>query len=88
MGKEPSASEVLVARELAYYERIKAYLLTEGHARKWILIKGDEVMGLWPSYDEARAALRERFPGQVLLLKQIVEKESVLKCGYNKLCRS
>jgi hypothetical protein len=75
-----------LATEWAHYQRIKERLLAEGHEWKWVLIKGEEVVGVYGSVAEANAALLERFPGQLLLLKNIIPNETPYKCGYNRLC--
>lgn len=64
------------AAEWNHYRRIVCRLLTEGHAGRWIVIKGDAIIGFWDTLAEAEAA------GEVIkpvMLKRVLEWEPVIQ---------
>ena len=64
--------------ELATYERLKPELLTDpDKVGKYVLIKGDQVLGIYPTRDEALSIGEERFLFEAFMVKQIVEVEPV-----------
>ena len=64
----------LFRQELEAFERHKAELLAQAHG-KWVLIKGDRIVGIFE--DRLSAARRgyAEFPAQDFLTKRIVEVE-------------
>src|SRR5262245_9641521 len=48
-------------REIATYRRELSRLLAEGHAHRYALIKGDQVVSIWDTFRDAHQAGRERF---------------------------
>ena len=77
-----------IAQEWNFYRRIIGRLLAEGHEGKWLLIKHEEVVGIWETEGEANAVRVGRFPMQPVLMKQILSREPTLRSGYNRLCRN
>jgi hypothetical protein len=71
-----------------FYRRIVGRLLAEGHEGKWLLIKNEEIVGLWDKEAEADTVRRERFLMQPVLMKQVLAREPILRVGYNRLRRS
>jgi hypothetical protein len=61
-------------REIATYEREKKRLLGEALG-KFALIKGDDVIGIYESQNDAIDEGWRRFPGEATLTKRIVEVE-------------
>jgi hypothetical protein len=77
-----------IAREWNYYRREVGRLLTEGNEGRWILIKGEEIIGICDTEEEANRFRLERFFMQPVLMKQIHEWEPVLRGGgYNRQWR-
>lgn len=76
------------ACEWNFYRRIVGQLLAEGREGKWLLIKGEEIVGIWNTEAEADVVRAQRFLTQPVLMKQILVREPILRNGYNKLCRS
>jgi hypothetical protein len=68
-----------IAREWNVYRREVGRLLAEGHEGKWVLIKGEEIIGIWDSRDEARAVALERYLMQPVLIHQVLTREPVLR---------
>ncbi len=62
--------------ELAFYEEQKAGLL-KSHPEQWALIKGRELVGVFPAREEAYAEGVKRFGREPFLIKHIVEKDPV-----------
>lgn len=74
--------------EWDFYRRTVGRLLAEGHEGKWLLIKGEAIVGIWATETEANGTRLERFPFQAVLMKQILAREPVFRLGYNRLCQS
>lgn len=70
-----------LAREWNYYRRQVGRLLAEGHESRWVLIKGEDIVGIWDTEEESSRASLQRFPMQDVLLQQIREREPILRCG-------
>ncbi len=66
----------VLTRELATYEREKVRLLVEAPG-KFALIKGDDVIGTYGTQIGAIHAGRRRYGGVLLLVKQIVDVDSI-----------
>jgi hypothetical protein len=77
-----------IATEWGFYRRIVGRLLTEGHEGKWLLIKGEQLVGIWDTMAEADVVRLERFAMQPVLMKQVLAREPVLRIGHNRLCPS
>src|SRR6516162_4744338 len=60
---EDTSSGGRIAIEWNYYRREVGRLLAEGHEGKWVLIKGQEVVGIWDTEAEGGAG-----PGDRLVL--------------------
>ena len=66
----------VLTRELATYEREKMRLLVEAPG-KFVLIKGDDVIGTYDTQIGAIHVGRRRYGGILLLVKQIVDADPV-----------
>jgi hypothetical protein len=66
----------LLANELATYERHKSELV-KTHEGKFVLIHGDEISGIWDTYQDALSAGYKQFGMQPFFVKQILEIERV-----------
>jgi hypothetical protein len=66
-----------LSTEVNCYRRVVGRLLFERHDNRWVLIKGEEVIGLWDAREEALAAATERALQQPFLVRQILEWELV-----------
>jgi len=70
-----------IATEWNFYREQVGRLLTEGHAGKWVLIKGEAIIGIWDAEEGADQVRLQRFSMQHVLLKQICVREPVLRGG-------
>jgi hypothetical protein len=78
-----------IATEWNFYRREVARLLAEGNEGKWVLIKNEEVIGLWATQEEADRVRLQRFLMQPVLMKQVLTREPVLRGGgYGRPWRS
>jgi hypothetical protein len=50
-----------IRTEIATYRRELPRLLAEGHEGRFVLIKGDQVFGVWDTFDDATQAGHDRF---------------------------
>jgi hypothetical protein len=63
--------------------------LGDGQEGKFILIKGDSILGIFESWDAAREEGLKRFFLQPFLVQQVRADEPVLRIrGYSLPCRS
>ena len=65
-----------LATELATYERHKEELVNASQG-KYVLIHGDEIAGMWDTYQDALGAGYKQFGLQPFLVKQILGIERV-----------
>lgn len=72
----PPGSLFYTEREI--YRREVARLIAEGHEGKWLLIKGEEIIGLFDTKEQALEVRAERFFGQPVMVQQILTREPVL----------
>jgi hypothetical protein len=68
------------------YRREVARLLAEGHEGRWVLLKGEEIIGIWDTHNEALSQGNRRYLHQAFLIHQIQTRERVIR-GPLRLCR-
>ncbi len=70
--------------EWDFYRREAGRLLAEGHEGRWVLIKGEEIIGIFDTCDAARDEAYRRFliPRQPYLMHQIQTRERVLRVSW------
>jgi hypothetical protein len=70
------------------YRREVGRLLAEGQEGKFALIKDEVVIGLYDTWDAARAAGLQRYLLSPFLVHQVQSREPILRLrGYNLPCR-
>jgi len=69
------------------YRREAGRLLAEGQEGRHVLIKGENIIGLWDTHDEALAAGYQHFPGQAFLVHQIQQRERLIRNLETWRCR-
>ena len=67
------------SQEWNFYRREVGRLLAEGQEGMWLLIKGEEIIGIWETQEEALQAAREKYPEQHVLIHQILTCEPVIR---------
>jgi hypothetical protein len=78
---EPASSTSLhpgllkIKREIKTYRRELPRLLAEGQEGRVALIKGDEVVSIWDTFDDAYQAGRERFGLDVFIAQPIDSRD-------------
>jgi hypothetical protein len=72
----PAGSSFYTERE--FYRREVGRLLAEGHEGKWVLIQGEELVGVFDMEDQALNVRAEHFAGQMVLVQQVLAREPVL----------
>lgn len=68
-----------LATEANFYRREVGRLLAEGHEGRWILIKGEAIIGIWDKREEAFAEADQRHLLQPVLVRQILEWVPLLR---------
>jgi hypothetical protein len=76
-----------VYREWNTFRREVGRLLREGHAGKFVLIKGKEIVGIWNTRQEASAIGYQRFLLSGFIVQQIREREPLLRWPLRCLSR-
>jgi hypothetical protein len=67
------------ALEWNFYRREVGRLLAQGHEGRFILIKGEEVIGIWDTQEEAKAVALQKYLMQPCLIHQIRSREPVVR---------
>src|SRR5579859_162953 len=75
-----------IATEWNSYRRQVGRLLAGGNQGKWVLITGEQIIGIWDTFEEAKQA--EASVAPPVMLKQILEREPLIKIGYSRVCPS
>ena len=68
-----------IAQEWNYYRREVGRLLAEGHEGDWVLIKGEVIVGIWKTMEEADRVHLERYFMQNVLMKQVLTRDPVIR---------
>ena len=84
----PSRPGDALADEWETYRREVARLLAEGNEGRYVLIKGQQIIGIWDTQEDASMTGHKLFLLQSFLIHQIQERERILRIGYNRLCLS
>ena len=66
-------------REWDFYRREVGRLLAEGHEERFVLIKGEDIIGIWDTREEARAVALQKYLMQPCLIHQVRSREPVLR---------
>ncbi len=75
---DPKADSPLF-REWNFYRREVGRLLAEGHEGRFVLIKGEAIIGIWDTRDEAKAVAIRDYLMQPCLIHQIRTREPLLR---------
>lgn len=75
------------AREWEVFRNEIGRLITEGHEGEYVLISGDDVVGFWPTFEEARSQGILHGDDDPFVF-QIATEIPMLRSGYSKLCPS
>lgn len=73
------------AADSPIYEEVKTFrrelprLLAEGHEGKWVLIKGDKIVGLFESLDEGYCRGRKLYLLQPFIVQPVSEQQPLLR---------
>jgi hypothetical protein len=74
-----SAPGSAIAVEWEFYRREAGRLLSEGNEGRFVLIKGEAVIGLFESWEAAYQAGLERYSLQPFLIHQVRSQEPVIR---------
>jgi hypothetical protein len=69
----------VLAVEWNTYRREVGRLLAEGHENRWVLIKGEIIIGIWDRREDAFAAATERYRTEPALVRQVLVSEPLLR---------
>jgi hypothetical protein len=76
--------------EWEFYRREVGRLLAEGHEGRWVLIKGEEIIGIYESRDAAMEEAHKRYPHPrpPILVHQIQTRERLYRVSWMWLAES
>jgi hypothetical protein len=75
----PARPESALAAEWETYRREVGRLLAEGQEGKFALIKGDQIVGIYETWDAARQAGLQKYLSQPHMVRPILSREPVLR---------
>jgi hypothetical protein len=79
----PKAQDLLAA-ELDTYHRELGRLLAEGHAGRWVVVKGNEVVSTWDTFDDAIQVGYDRFGQTPFLVQQVLAQQPVAQQPWQR----
>jgi hypothetical protein len=71
-----------IDQEWNFYRSQAGRLLAEGHEGHWVLIKGEEIVGIWDTQEEAEAVALKKFLMQPCLIHQVRRREPLIKMPW------
>lgn len=74
----PSRPDSPLATEWEAFRHELPRLLAEGHEGRYVLIKGDRIIGLWDDQREAVAEGRRLFPQQHIAVQLVAEWQPLI----------
>jgi hypothetical protein len=75
-----------IETEWNFFRKEWPRLLADGHEGRWVLIKGEEILGLFDSRDEAVTAGYDRLGVVPLLAQQILRSYRTIRAGNYWRC--
>jgi hypothetical protein len=66
-------------QEWNFYRREVGRLLAEGQEGRWLLIKGEDIIGIWETQEEAKDVALQKYLMQPCLIHQIRSREPVVR---------
>ena len=76
-----------IKAEWDFFRRERPRLLAEGHEGRWVLIKGEEIIGIFDSFREARSAGTRRYGLAPMLVQQILRSYKPIRMGSYLRCQ-
>ena len=68
-----------IAKEWNFYRREVGRLLAEGHEGRWALIKGEQIIDILDSLNQAEQVRLEKFLFEDVLIHQVQREEPILR---------
>ena len=78
---QPCRPDEPLAEAWETYRRGVGRLLAEGRAGKFVLIHGSDVVGFWDTFADTQSEGARRFPGQPVLVYEVLEYHPVIRLG-------
>jgi hypothetical protein len=72
----------VLEQEWNTFRRERPRLLAEGHEGRWVLVKGEEIIGIWETRREACKQGYKRYLLVPFLVHQLQYVERVYRTGY------
>jgi hypothetical protein len=69
------------------FRRERPRLLAEGHEGRWVLIKGEEIVGVFDTWREARRAGLQQFGLVPMLVQQLLRCYRPIRAGNYWRCQ-
>jgi hypothetical protein len=68
-----------LCQEWNFYRHEVGRLLADGHEGKFVLIKGEAIIGIWGTREEAKDVALQRYLMQPCLIQQVRSREPLLR---------
>jgi hypothetical protein len=75
----PSLPNSPLATEWDFYRREVGRLLAEGHEGKFVLIKGEVILGIWDTREQAYDVALQKYLMEPSLIQQIRSREPLVR---------
>lgn len=75
----PAEPNEVLAAEWETYRREVGRMLVEGKEGKFALIKGDDLIGIYDTWDEARRVGLEKYLFEAHMVHPVLEREPVIR---------
>jgi hypothetical protein len=72
-----SPDSIPLARELAVFDTKRAEWIKQGHSGKWVVIKEDNILGLYPDVRSGYSAGVKVYGSVPFLVKEIKDKDDI-----------
>ncbi|MSU76554.1 MAG: hypothetical protein EXS16_00510 [Gemmataceae bacterium] len=82
-----ASPDIRLRPEWETYQVLVSRLLAEGHAGKYVLIKADQLIGIWDRHADAVESGYQRFAGEPFLVHEIRKREPIIRRHAVARCR-
>ncbi len=67
----------VIATEWNFFLRVVDRLVEEGHANRWVLIDGEEIIGIWDTQEDAHCEMNRRPLMHSAIVRQVLPRDPI-----------
>jgi len=75
----PPEPDSPLSREWNFYRGEVGRLLKDGHEGQFVLIKGEQIIGIWGTREEAKTVALQKYLMQPCLIQQVRSREPIVR---------